>query len=247
MICEDVRTALGALEGCLDTDEGARIATHCLYPSFEPVHVFVAKVGDGFKVHDGGGAFRCAWTHGRDDVLIRRMLSYESARHSLKVSNSSLIASVESQDWLLSAILSVANASASAASAAVNHAAAGSEKELMDRVYTVLSECAGTVSTVTREYAVHGKSGKLHRFDFGVSKEGRSILLVNIVSPHPISVFVNYVSFADANEESAKFAVHDRRLTAEDSALLQQVADIVPLTSLEGGARRVLHDRQAAR
>ena len=55
MACDDPQ-GFGRFLLCEETPEGARVATHCLYPSFESVRVFVARLSDGFNVHDGSGA-----------------------------------------------------------------------------------------------------------------------------------------------------------------------------------------------
>jgi hypothetical protein len=117
--CGEIHAALSGLVVCEETTSGARLATHCLYPSFEAVRVFVAKFGDGYKVHDDGGAYREAWLHGRDDALISRIIKSEASRCRLAVSGASMVADVPSAEWLASAILTVSNASASAARKAV--------------------------------------------------------------------------------------------------------------------------------
>jgi hypothetical protein len=87
---------------------------------------------------------------------------------------------------------------------------------------------------------VVGRSGKHHRFDFVVRSFGK-VLLLDAVAPHHISIASKYVAFADmAQSRNKKFAVHDRRLESEDISLLQQVADIVPVTALEGGIKRLV-------
>jgi hypothetical protein len=112
VICEDLRVALGSSTLYVETDDGARVTTHCLYPSFEPVTVFVVRMGELYRVHDGGGAERAAWTHGRDEHLIGRMLARHAARYQLKVVDGVLLADAQSLEWLHSAVLAVANASA---------------------------------------------------------------------------------------------------------------------------------------
>lgn len=105
---------------CEQTPEGARIATHCLYPSFESVRVFVAKIGDGYTVHDGAGAYNTAWLHGRDDELLNKCLTDASGRFNVFVSGKALAVRANSLDWLTSAILTVSNASSYAAHSAVD-------------------------------------------------------------------------------------------------------------------------------
>src|SRR6202035_1552289 len=106
MTCDEIRKALAAFETCEQTEQGARIATHCLYPSFEHVRVFVVKLGDGYTVHDGSGAYNAAWLHGRDEEIITRSLNDAAERFHLYVAGKSIAARVNSLDWLTSGILS---------------------------------------------------------------------------------------------------------------------------------------------
>ena len=244
MICEDLRIALGSSNLCVETDDGARVTTHCLYPSFEPVTVFVVRMGELYRVHDGGGAERAAWTHGRDEHLIGRMLARHAARYQLKVVDGVLLADAQSLEWLLSAVLAVANASAGAACAIVDRARAAGESVLRDQVYEVLSRTFDT-SLVAREFPFIGRSGKEHRFEFAVRESREHLLLIDTVVPHHVSVSAKYVAFADTRLEGgngiSRFAVYDRPLDAGDAALLHQVADLVPIRSLELGVKRAVH------
>ncbi len=47
-LCDEIRSALSGFNVCSETPDGARIATHCLYPSHEFVHVYVVNEGGGF-------------------------------------------------------------------------------------------------------------------------------------------------------------------------------------------------------
>jgi hypothetical protein len=240
MVCEDVLGAMKYFGSCDESRAGARVPTHCLYPSFEPVYVGVVKFGDGFIVHDDGGAFRCAWSHGRDGAFISRCINREAVRFHLTVKDYSIIADASSLEWLASAILSVSNASAAAANQAVSHFVAATESDLLTKIYEALVG-EFSIPNVTKEFAARGRSGKEYRFDFGVRKDARNTIVINAVSPHPTSIAAKYVSFADgAPDASAKFAVHDRPLDADDVSLLQQVAEIVPLKALVPGARRAM-------
>ena len=244
MSCEDVRSALSVFDLCEDTSDGARVTTHCLYPSFEPVHVFVAKVGDGFKVHDGGGAFLAAWVHGRDESLINAALKKECARFHLALMGQSCVAEVSSKDWLLSAILGVANASAVAATNAVSKLVSVAESALVDRIQQTLIETVGARGFDTGVDLI-GKSGGSRHFDFAVkSTHDGEPILINGVAPHRGSISHKYVAFADTDgDQSHKFAVYDRQLETDDVALLQQVASILPLAALSRNAKRVIsHD-----
>jgi hypothetical protein len=228
---------------CTETEEGSRVTTHCLYPSFDPVNVFVVRFGDGFRVHDGGGALQSAWLHGRDEVLIRRTLAKQAARYQVHIVDDVLVADVPSTDWLTPAILAVANASAAAAHAALDRVVSATERVLRDRILSVLKATVAE-SEIAVEYEILGQSGKLHRFDFAVKEPRDNLLLIHAVAPHHISVSAKYVAFADVIHREGvrtdRFAVHDKPLESGDVSLLQQVADIVPVKSLQHGIQRLV-------
>lgn len=240
MTCDDLRKAMADFELCEQTPQGARIATHCLYPSFEHVRVFVAKIGDGFTVHDGDGAYNTAWLHGRDAELIGKSLSEAAHRFDIYVAGKAITARVSSIDWLTSGILSVSNASAMAAHDAVDRIMAAQEEALVDRMGKTLIEIVGP-RHISRNVDVKGTSGGFRHFDFVLARETPQPLFLNSVTPRRNSVSAKYVSFADNPAlKKFKFAVHDRELELGDTALLQQVADVVPLASLAAGTQRTL-------
>jgi hypothetical protein len=214
-----------------------------MYPSFDPVSVFVVRFGDGYRVHDGGGALHSAWVHGRDDPLIRRMLNRYAGRYQIKVSDDTLVADAPSLEWLAPAILAVANASAATAHAAVEHFVAATEGQLKDRILSVLKSTI-SLASIHSDFVIVGKSGKTHHFDFGLTQQ-KDIVLIDAVAPHHISISSKYVAFADTGMEGdyplIKFAVHDRPLAPDDISLLSQVADLVPFQSLRPGLKRSMN------
>lgn len=223
---------------CEQTPEGARIVTHCLYPSFENVRVFVAKVGDGFNIHDGAGAYNTAWLHGREPELIGKSLHQFAERFRLHVAGKALVGRTKSIDWLTSAILSVANASSLAAHDAVEKILAAQEEALIDKIGTALSEVI-PFRNLSKNVDVKGISGGRRHFDYIIGKESARPIFVNSVTPRRNSIAAKYVSFADTeSERRLKLAVHERELETGDIALLQQVASVVPLASLAAGAKR---------
>jgi hypothetical protein len=231
---------LGSMPACVETEEGARLTTHCLYPSFEPVHVFIAKVGNGYKVHDGGGAFDAAWLHGRDDSVITRAILTQCERFHLRVSDGSIVGSVDSADWLLNVVLGVANASSLAAHHAVARVIAAAEEALVVKIDRTLTEKFGE-GAFRRGVDLTGKSGGKRHFDFALPLPGGDEVLINGVSPHKGSVSSKFVAFSDTEGDADhKFAVFDRELASEDAALLGQVASIVPLVSLPPLTERVM-------
>ena len=240
MICDDIRIALSEGEVCEETDDrGARIFTHCLYPSFEPVAVYVARKGDGYVVTDGGGASASAYLHGREE--LGKVLLRECARFGVDCKEDTVVADVVSADWLRAAILAVANASAAAATSALERVAVAAERVLADKIYEGLSRIVPR-NNIAREYEHRGVSGKRWRYDFGATTTS-GLILVNAVAPHHVSVSAKYVAFADtpANEDNlGKLAVYGRKLETEDAALFTQVATLVPIGSVEAGIRRVM-------
>jgi hypothetical protein len=240
MTCDDIYKALAGFLACEQTEEGARIATHCLYPSFEAVRVFVAKVGDGYSVHDGSGAFNIAWLHARDEAMILTSLREACSRFHLTLLDKAIVAKVASIDWLTSAILSVANASSLAAHDAVAKIVAAAEEALIDRIEHDLARSFGPKS-YEKNVDIRGMSGGIRHFDFVMARRSPVPLLINGVSPHRNSIAAKYVTFADTEADKGhKFAVHDRELHNDDVVLLQQVASVVPLRSLPVGAKRAL-------
>lgn len=239
MLCEDVRLALAEGEVCEETDRGARVFTHCLYPSFEPVEIYVTRISDRYVVTDGGGAAAAAWLHGRDE--LGKVLARECARFGVKCNGDVVEGHASSIEWLRPVILAVANASAAAAISALERVAVAAERVLADKIFEGLSRVVAP-SNIAREFEHRGTSGKRWRYDFGATVDGR-LLLVSAVAPHHVSVSAKYVAFADvaANDDhTANLAVYGRKLETEDAALITQVATLVPVTSVAAGVQRAL-------
>jgi hypothetical protein len=238
---EKVRASFDRFVNVRDTDEGLKLETHCLYPSFDPVYAYIAKIGESYNVHDGCGAYRSAWDHGKEGSLIRRILFQQAASHELSVVGDAIVGKAISEDWLVATVLAVANASALAAHTIVAHSAAAAEYDLADRIYTALSSVI-PISHISRSWRVTGRSGKNHEFDFGVRLFDDRWILIDSVSPHHVSIAAKYVAFSDTKSHSeqiaARFAVYDRPLQEDDASLLMQVADLVPFLALPAGVRR---------
>jgi hypothetical protein len=242
--CTDLYAAFQAVPSCDEAGGVIRFTTHCLYPTFEPVDTFVMPSGSGFVVHDGGGACRSAWRLGRDPRAIDHAVSHQASAYQLLIRDGALTAEVPGQEWLPSAIMAVANASATAARMAVESVSpsAMSESTLRDLVRSVLAEFFPDAA-VASGFDLRGKSGKRHHFDFGVRERVGRLTLIDTVSPHHVSVSSRYVAFSDIGgidgDVHGRFVVHDRPLDSEDVALLGQVADVVPFTSLKAGIARL--------
>ena len=171
-------------------------------------------------------------------MIIHSIKSVVSKFH-LALLGKSIIAKAQSIDWLPNAIISVANASSLAAHEAVAKITAAAEEALVDRIDHSLSDSFGPKS-YDRNVEVLGASGGMRHFDFVVGRRGPAPLFINGVLPHKISIASKYVSFADTEADKRhKFAVHDKELHNDDTLLLQQVASVVPLLSLQAGVKRL--------
>lgn len=245
--CADLDAAFRAVPECVITKDGTRFTTHCLYPSFEPVDVFVTPGTPGFMVHDGGGAARAAWRVGRDARIIEQAITRQAVAYQLTIRDQALTAHALAMEWLPSAIIAVANASAIAARTAADTATQAlpgvTEATLRDLVWSVLSEMV-PAANLAAEFDLRGRSGKRHQFDFAIQERTGALTLIDTVSPHHVSVASRYVAFSDVSGLDGaihgKFVVHDRPLDPEDVSLLGQFADVVPFGSLKPGLRRVL-------
>lgn len=233
MTCEYVKNALKSYHRCTNTDDGAWIKTSCLYPSFEPVKIFVVKVGDGFRVHDGGAARQIAWSHGRDHSISDRQIVAQAEAFGISFEDGTLIAKVSSSEWLESAILSVANAASFGAQKAVEKIIRAAEESLQNRIYETLKDFVPE-KDLAKEFHFKGESGKDHVFDVAVGYDSDVITLIDAVTPHHVSVSAKYVAFADMKSRPNMdgIVVHDNHIQSEDKLLLQQVAEVLPFAGL---------------
>jgi hypothetical protein len=243
--CDEIEAVLGSHRECAATPQGTRVSTQCLYPSFEPVKVYVVKIGEGYKVHDGAGAVISAWDHAREGAVINRALAKHAARYKLDLVENHLQCSVPSINWISAAIVAVANASAAAAYSAIEHAVAAAENLLKEKIFAELLEVSPE-KNIAKNYEMPGASGRQYIFDYGVQFPEDRLLLIDAVSPHHVSINSKYTAFSDASliqggVNLRKFAVYDKPLSHDDVALLSQVADIVPLLSLQRGIRADFH------
>ena len=241
MNCDELRALLGEDDFCSETQDGLRILTHCLHPSFEQVAVYVRRWGpDGFIVHDAGDAITATLRHGRDDAAMQASLKRASIRFGLGLDSGVLTAKAPDVTWLRSAVLSVANASAMASTQAVEAVAVKQERALHEAILIEIKKVVPD-HRISSGYHYRGVSGREWPVDFAVIGDGGPLLIKGI-TPHPNSISAGYTAFGDigANDNVPRFAVHDRELSAENQALMRQVAVLMPLPSVEGGIRRAI-------
>lgn len=243
MNCEFLHSLMSQHDACEVTERGVRFETHCYYPSFDRVAVYVSQHGQGYRITDGGEAAKSAFMHGRDDHAFDSSLKKACLRYGTEPIEGALVAEVENADWLFSAILAVANGAAQAAAETSNRVAVRKTKELREKIHAALVEVVPP-HTLATEYMHRGKSGRLWRIDYAVVEE-RTPLLVKAITPDINSINSNYTTFDDIYEaeqnHARRFSVHDKQLTNEDRSLMLRVAELVPLSALAGGARAALN------
>lgn len=211
---------------CKETDNGARFRTTCVFPSFEPVSVYVAKLGDGFMVHDAGEAMAVILSHGQSGSVAKRAIKSECKRYALGFGERRIFLKIDALEWLESAIVSVANTCASAAYTALKDTAKKTEHDLAETIFGIL-EGKVTKGTLVKGFPYKGLSGRNYKFDLAV--QGRDKLtLIETVTSHANSVNSKYVAFADVREaeDVQKIVAHNNDLSSEDILLLQNVATV---------------------
>jgi hypothetical protein len=241
MDCEALRRLFAKHDHCEATDRGLRMATHCYYPSFDRVWVYISHHGEGFRVTDGGEAARAAFMHGRDEAAFAASLRKACSRYGLEPSNGALVAEVKEADWIFAAVLAVANGAAQAASETSTKVSERKVKMLKEKIHDTVAEIVPRHAIAT-EFMFRGNSGHLWKIDFAVIETRRPLLLKAIV-PDQNSINSNYTAFSDIaeiKEDVRRFSVHDTELKPEDKSLMLQVAELVPLASLDRGARAAL-------
>lgn len=228
MNCADLDSLLTRTPRCVEVEGGVRFATHCLYPSSDQVHVFIGQRRDGFRVTDGGGAWRSALRVGRANNSI---FDVACRRYSVKSGGGIIVAEPPDGDWLYAAALAVANASAMAARTALElHER--SEKSLNSEIYDTLSRHIPK-HRIARNYEYRGRSGHMWPIDFAVMRTETTLL--KSVSQNGNSINSNYATFGDIGDNSAlvKLSIFDGELKQDSAALIRQVAALVPLSALE--------------
>jgi hypothetical protein len=242
MNCDELRRLFAKHEQCEMTDSGLRFATHCYYPSMDRVWVYVSELGDGFRVSDGGEAARAAFINGRDDEAFDASLRRACKRYGLDPHEGALVAEVREAEWIFPAILAVANGASQAASETSLRV---SERRLRVLKALMRDTLGGIVPShrVATDYMFRGNSGRLWRLDYAVV-ETRIPLLLKAILPERNSINSNYATFGDIAEikedDARRFSVFDSPLEPVDTSLMLQVAELVPVKSLEKGARSVL-------
>lgn len=232
MNCQEIDSLMTRIPRCEATSQGVRLMTHCLYPSADPVWVYVDRKINGFRVSDKGGALRSALVHG-----CKGQGNFDSVckRYAVDYREGEFVAEPESADWLWAAVLAISNASSEAARDALETAMGKTEKGLNAGIFDALKSIVPE-SRIARKYDYRGKSGHIWQVDFAVV--GTKTVLIKSVVQNGNSINSNYATFGDVGDAGfvEKFSVYDRDLQPDAFALLRQVATVVPVNSVANAA-----------
>lgn len=225
-VCDTIMVSAAKLWSCKETENGARIRTTCVFPSFEPVFVYVVKFGDGFVVHDAGETMGVILSHGGDGTAAQRIIKAECKRYDLKCEGRRISLKIDAIEWLETAIVSVANTAAVAARQALAEGRKKAEKDLGDILYQLLEPKVAR-GTLVKNFDFHGASGRKYHFDLAVQGRER-LTLIQTVLPNANSLNSKFVALSDVptDEPIRKIAAHGGDLSIEDILLLQTVATV---------------------
>ncbi|CAM8624338.1 hypothetical protein MCEREM30_01146 [Paracoccaceae bacterium] len=225
-LCKIILESTSSLWACMETTNGARVRTTCVFPSFEPVFVYVAKLGDGFVVHDAGEAMAIIMSHGQAGDAAKRTIRSECKRFDVAFSERRISLKIDAAEWLETAIVAVANTAATAARNALKDNNIKAERDLADVIFHLL-EPKLAKGTITKDFPFLGESGRRYRFDLAIQGK-EQLTLIEIVSRHANSVNSKYVALADVPSDAAvkKIVAHNNDLSQEDILLLQNVATV---------------------
>lgn len=237
MKCDTIVSILSNLQ-CHETAEGACVLTHCLYPNFEQVAVYVQSHLDGFLVHDGGVGFDFAFMEGRNPTALKTHMREFASMYGVDSDDHRIFGRALTPEWLPNVVMAVANASSTAVNALLSARVEQDDREFREQTYEALRD-AFTSDNVIRRIKRRGRTGRLYSFAFGVSFRDH-VAIVDTVTPSPISVSARFTSFSAVGARSlgGAFLTYNKPLAGADAALLSEVADVVPLQALIASIER---------
>lgn len=234
MNCHEIDSLLTRIPRCEPTSQGVRLLTDCLYPSSDPVWIYIEAKSKGYRVSDRGGALQSSLKHG-----CTALHSFDTAcrKFSVDYREGEFVAEPDDADWLWPAIAAVSNASSMAARDSLENAMSKTEKSLKAAIFEALKSVVPE-SKIARRYEYIGQSGHVWPLDFAV--KANKLVLFKAVVQNGNSINSNYATFGDIGDHEAvqKFCVFDVELLPDASALLRQVASITPVHAVPAMAQR---------
>ena len=207
-----------------ETKHGIQIATSCVFPSWDSLHVYVKKSTDGFVVHDAGETAAVIYDSGRKRSVVNKTILDECAVYGTVFENEVLAMKIDDVGLLETAIVSVVSAAMSASSEALRCSGRKANGKMAEAIFQLLEPKLGK-GAISKRFPYSGESGRRYRFDLAVQGK-EQLILIDTVSAHPNSVNSKYVAMADVPSDSGirKIVAHNDDLSAEHLQLLQSVA-----------------------
>lgn len=220
------------------TENSVAVPTHCLYPSGSAVVVFVQGSANRALVSDEGGAVGELVSHNRiidnPDRILRRFCK----KPGLHAKDGVIVSPIVSQSMLASAVIQVANASASVAHWGAENLKAKRKKDIRRELHTLLTRVFDK-DRISSEGKLLGKSNRSYKFDRIVELNNDKMLIVDSVLPDPNSINSRAIAHFDVKQAGddriIQRVVYDDEddWSAADLNLLQMSATLVPFSRLE--------------
>ncbi len=224
-LCEIVSANLLDVRPCVETENGVRVWTTCVYPGFDSVYVYVVKSDDGYIVHDASEALYRMEFDARNEAAASRAIQIECARYGLKFENERISCEVKTAEWIGSAVIAVANTAPAVVRISQDFEPEKPERNVLDEIYPQLASKVAKGSLL-KNFECRGASGRRYKFDLAVNRRD-CLTLISFVDRNVESVNSNYVAFADVPEEGTKkIAAHRGDMAKKDIMLFQRVATV---------------------
>jgi hypothetical protein len=244
-IVTDIGAALEMFAHPQKSDNCHVITTQYLYPSNGHVSVQVMPgLAGNLTVSDGGGALRVLSEHGLDTGDHKRIFSVVKKYKPLVADGGEIRARrlPKNPDLLGTAIIMVARASAEVAEHGMTALRPPRSRDLENEILKVLQSRVGP-SRIKRRPRMTGSSNRQYTFDFAVPQGKRGLIIIDAVEPEAASLQAKFTAHMDIKSTGTKTMeqriVYDdqRDWKAEDLALLQMSATLVPLSKFRAEVR----------
>ena len=213
------------------------VHTHCLYPDNAIVSVWVrGRESNGFRVSDEGRAIDELTVSNRVIPNADRFLANFCHRSGLRARQGQIVSPAADFHGLVSAILSVANASAEAVRRGLDILKVRRSRSLREDLVSVLYRTF-PAQNMKRDVHLLGKTTRSYRFEAEIMIGGGRRLLIDPVTQDASSICSRHVGHFDIGQlrdhkVSQRLVYDDREpWSAADLNLLQTAAVIVPYTN----------------
>lgn len=214
--CELIRNAFRTLADCQPSEDGACVATHCLYPSNSWVRVRVRGRADEFVVSDEGGAVEEVTSIGLAFPEAERRIKRIARKQGLKVSKGRIYSPPVNKEGLHAAIILVANISKEAAHWGVEHMGFPALRNFREELTRLIDRMVG--HEIQHDAHLIGASNKEHRFEHVIRLHER-LILIDPVMNDASSINAKVVAHLDLRQTMR--ANLDQRLVYDDRATWQ--------------------------